>query len=366
MSSIISGLSSDHIAERAKRELDEAEAAVENAQRQLQEAEELHARAKERFVEADLQRDCSWNKMYRKLLQYKAENDEILVLTTKDSPTDVKKLAKWVQNQRVHYKYFMNGDKKHIKEHRIEALNRVGFVWNILEHAWNSNFSSLESYHAEHGNFDIPKRQSAKLNSFLTNLRKAMRRKKEGLFQKELNEERINRLNSIDFVWEMKNPARQRGGGENVQFDHLYDLLVNFKETYGHVQVSKMMPIWRGGDEKPAQKEYKRLPFFIASVRSEHEQFVEGKPCALDEEKVQKLTELGIKWKKPASEPRRSCGAKRKNAEKADIDDDFHRGDDDDNGETTNDGIPVDNVEMANDGDIKIGIMDNADPIVEI
>ena len=63
--------------------------------------------------------------MYRKLLQYKAENDEILVLTTKDSPTDVKKLAKWVQNQRVHYKYFMNGDKKHIKEHRIEALNRV-------------------------------------------------------------------------------------------------------------------------------------------------------------------------------------------------------------------------------------------------
>ena len=158
----------------------------------------------------------------------------------------------------------------------------------------------------------MPRKHSAKLNSFVTNVRKAMRRKNEGLFQKELTEERINRLNSINFVWDMKHPARQRTAGENVQFDHLYDLLKDFKETYGHVMVSKMMPIWRTGDEKPAKPEYKRLPFFIASVRSEHELFVEGKPCALDEERVRKLTELGIKWKKPAHEPRIAGGGKRK------------------------------------------------------
>lgn len=88
-------------------------------------AEDLHARAKAHFVEADLQRNCSWNNMFQRLLQYKEDNGDTLVLTSKDSPADVKKLAKWVQNQRVHYKYFMNGDKKHIKEYRVDALNRV-------------------------------------------------------------------------------------------------------------------------------------------------------------------------------------------------------------------------------------------------
>jgi len=161
------------------------------------------------------------------------------------------------------------------------------------------NFSGLESYYAEHGNFDVPKKHSAKLNTFVSNLRKAMRRKKDGLFQKELNEERVSRLNSIGFIWDMKHPARQRSVGEHVQFDYLYDLLADFKETYGHVQVSKMMPIWRSGDEPPPRQEYKRLPFFVSSVRSEHELFVEGKSCALNEEKVLKLTELGVKWKKP-------------------------------------------------------------------
>jgi hypothetical protein len=63
--------------------------------------------------------------MYQQLLDYKEAHGDVLVLTSKDSPPDVKKLSKWVQNQRVHYKYYMNGDTKHIKKHRIDALNKV-------------------------------------------------------------------------------------------------------------------------------------------------------------------------------------------------------------------------------------------------
>ena len=126
-----------------------------------------------------------------------------------------------------------------------------------------------------------------------------MRRKNDGLLQKELTEERINRLNSINFKWEIKSPHRKKEVKENIQFDFLYDLLVDFKETYGHLMVAKMMVVWRGGDEKPAKPEYKRLPFFMSSVKTEHELYLEGKPCALDEEQVRKLTELGVQWKRP-------------------------------------------------------------------
>ena len=134
----------------------------------------------------------------------------------------------------------------------------------------------------QQGNFDIPKKFSTKLNTFVTNLRKAMRRKKEGLLQKELTDDRIDRLNAINFTWEMKNPGRQKETGDNVSFDHLYDLLVEFKDQYGHTQVAKQSKIWRSDGEKgPTRPEYKRLPFFLASVRSEHEIFLQGKPCAL-------------------------------------------------------------------------------------
>ena len=152
----------------------------------------------------------------------------------------------------------------------------------------------------------MPKKHGARLNSFVTNIRKAMRRKKEGLFQKELTEERINRLETISFTWEPKNPNRQRSAGETLQYEYLYNLLADFKELYGHVQVAKMMPIWRNGSEGPAKPEYKRLAFFIASVRNEHELFLEGKPCALDGEKVRRLTELGVKWKRPGEFGRES------------------------------------------------------------
>ena len=45
--------------------------------------------------------------------------------------------------------------------------------------------------------------------------------------------------------------------------------------------------------------------------RNEHELYVSGKPCALDQEKVRKLTDLGVKWKKFASESEKSCGKRK-------------------------------------------------------
>lgn len=191
-------------------------------------------------------------------------------------------------------------------------------------------------------------KNSGKLYCFVINLRKAWKRKKEGLFQKELTEERIERLNAINFVWEPKNPSRLKIVGENIQFDHLYDLLTEFKQTYGHVMVSKMMQEWRKSPEDgPAKPEFKRLPFFISSARSEHELYIQGKPCALDEEKVKKLTALGIKWKRPASEPRHTGGSKRRKTDDHEdtVEDDTGVPDSGD----TEDCVQEDQVETIND-----------------
>ena len=70
--------------------------------------------------------------MYYKLITWKENNNgDVLVPVDKDSDEDTKKLSRWVINQRSAYKYFQNGDTKHIKDHRIDALNKVS-LWCIV------------------------------------------------------------------------------------------------------------------------------------------------------------------------------------------------------------------------------------------
>lgn len=89
-------------------------------------------------MEDGLKESNRWNEMYYKLLQWKENHDgDVLVGVDKDSDEDTKKLSRWVINQRSAYKYFMNGDTKHIKDHRIGALNKVGRVLFCL------NFASI-------------------------------------------------------------------------------------------------------------------------------------------------------------------------------------------------------------------------------
>ena len=90
----------------------------------------LKAQFREQIMEDGLKESNRWNEMYFKLLQWKESHDgDVLVPVDKDSTDDTKKLSRWVINQRSAYKYFMNGDTKHIKDHRIDALNKVSRSW---------------------------------------------------------------------------------------------------------------------------------------------------------------------------------------------------------------------------------------------
>mmetsp|Transcript_10430 Transcript_10430/g.17712 ORF Transcript_10430/g.17712 Transcript_10430/m.17712 type:complete len:350 (-) Transcript_10430:1117-2166(-) len=301
----------------AKADLDLHEAELEAAQSRYNDAKSRYDDAMQRFLEADLLRVCRWNQMYHKFVQWKEDhNGDTIVQTTKNSSDDVKKLAKWVQNQRVFYKYYINGDTKHIKQHRITALDNLGFVWNVFEHQWNANFEELKQYYAEKKTFEVPKRQNSKLATFVLTMRNAMKKRNEGIVvQKDvtLTEERIDKLNSINFHWGLKRPPRkQKVPAINMltDYDQQYQLLASFKEEYGHLKVSKMLQEWVKGESEPSNKEYKRLPAFVAAIKKEHDAYREGKPSILNEERVEQLTSLGIKWKKPLNEPRKNTRSK--------------------------------------------------------
>ena len=111
-----------------------------------------------------------------------------------------------------------------------------------------------------------------------------------------MTDSRIEKLNSINFVWDSKEPSRLKPDGDEVDFDALYTSLVKFKQTYGHVQVHK----YKQNNNQPTI-EFKRLTTFVSFVRKEHENYIRNKPSLLDAERVQNLTELGVAWKRPGT-----------------------------------------------------------------
>lgn len=269
----------------------------------------LKAQYRNQIMEEGLKQTSRWNDMYYKLLAWKEDHDgDLTVPCEADSDEETKKLSRWVINQRSAYKYFMNGDTKHIKDHRIDALNEIGFVWSVNDQLWDKNFDELSRYHAENGHFDVKLKQNKKLACFISRLRTAMKHQKAGLIQAELTEERISRLNSIGFIWDTKREPRKSSSKETVQFDAMYQHLVSFKETYGHTKVNKLEKEWKKGEVKPDKKVYRRLPLFLAFARKEKLRFDEGQPCSLDAEKFRMLTDLGVEWRKARSEPRKNSG----------------------------------------------------------
>lgn len=306
--------------QQAQLVLNNSESALAAAQQQhiqakqqyeesLQKVERLKSQFREQIMDEGLRQSCRWNEMYYKLLQWKEQHDgDTTVPCDAKSTEEIKKLNRWVINQRTAYKYFMNGDKKHIKDHRIDALNKIGFCWSVHDQQWDKNFEELRRHHAETGGFIVPMKQNRKLATFISRLRTAMSHKEQGLVQQELTDERINRLNSIDFTWNTKRKQRKAPARDTVKFDIMYEHLVEFKGIYGHTKVNKMEKEWKKGISVPEKKIFRRLPLFLAFARKEKLLFDEGQPCSLDEDKIRLLTDLGVEWKKPASEPRKCTG----------------------------------------------------------
>jgi len=161
-----------------------------------------------------------------------------------------------------------------------------------------------------------------------------MNHKQQGLVQQELTQEKINKLNSINFTWELKRKPRKSTTRDTVKFDVMFNHLIAFKEIYGHLKVNKLEKEWKKGVGAPALKVYRRLPLFMAFCRKEQLLFAGGQPCSLDVEKVRLLTDLGVEWKKPASEPRKSTGGEASRKKRKKVEDnggvcDFHQQEED-------------------------------------
>ncbi len=102
-------------------------------------------------------------------------------------------LATWICTQRYDYK------KHRMSQDRINKLNSIGFIWDLIDKSWENSFFKLCKFKEINGHCNVPKRYAndPSLARWVMTQRKSY---KDG----KLSEKRIKKLNEICFQWYQK------------------------------------------------------------------------------------------------------------------------------------------------------------------
>ena len=140
--------------------------------------------------------DHSWNEMFVALQAYKQKYGHCNVPNRwADNP----KLGPWCGGQR----YAFQCNK--LPPDRIERLEQLGFVWDVLDSVWEQMFSALTVYKSKYGDCNVPVawKENPKLGSWCGNQRSAYG-------SKMLSVDRVTRLDHLGFVWDKLTTAWEK------------------------------------------------------------------------------------------------------------------------------------------------------------
>ena len=147
-----------------------------------------------------------WEFWFGLLENYKKEFGDCLVLADYITSSNFQ-LGNWVGTQRF--------TKTQLTPERIERLDALGFVWDAREHKWEEAFQELVAYKNEFsdclvsGNYISP--SGLKLGNWVSIQRLNNK-------QSEITAERMQRLNSIGFVWDAMNEKWEQGYQELLSY----------------------------------------------------------------------------------------------------------------------------------------------------
>ncbi|GFH60009.1 hypothetical protein CTEN210_16485 [Chaetoceros tenuissimus] len=279
--------------EKCQQLLLEAQRNLEQARLQKQNVERSVFQTAEECVDMLLLQDNPWNKMYRKLVEYKQQHGHCdvkrqLTKEEKKQYPDIALLGSWVgknrsecgkkskikqvgeltQEQSCEYDDF-SIEKGKVEPYKIVALTRLGFDWAPRDRLWLENYEKVKAYLREN-NGKLPQRRKSDLgvwaNGQIIEYNKFTAGKPAYISQKK-----IDLLNEIKFPWDRK---------ENT-WNERFEALEEFQQKYGHCRVTKTY-------------EDQVLYRWVTKERIKYRNYLsEKKPCQTDEQ-FELLKEIGF------------------------------------------------------------------------
>ena len=142
-------------------------------------------------------REAQWEEMYTALVAFRKTHGHCNVpIGWPENP----QLGGWVSGQRIGRK------SGKLSPDRVQRLEKIGIVWERFDATWEQMWSALPTFKEAHGHCRVPtevapKRGAARWVGKQRQLRNRGR----------LRKDRLERLESIGFVWEVK-PRRRPAG----------------------------------------------------------------------------------------------------------------------------------------------------------
>jgi hypothetical protein len=210
-----------------------------------------------------------WAEKFKELYDYHQHRGHC---SFRDQDPEHVELSKWVFSQRCEYRRMVGGKDSILIPERVQALNRLGFVWSRSRPCWEDRFSQLADFRFIHGHCSVPtnNNESTKLANFVRNQRNQYRLHEEGE-KSSMTLTRIQALESVGIGWSCSVPTWD---------DRLSEVI------HGHCNVPKIF------------SENTQLGKWVGTQRTNYKLHLEGNTSHMTLSRIQ---ELGFKWKRSAN-----------------------------------------------------------------
>lgn len=148
-----------------------------------------------------------WEQYYQAAKEYYEQYADLKVPPNYVTRTGLA-LGNWIQMMR---QARSNQRMAIVTPERIQRLDDIGMVWNVISDQWEENYQEAAAYYAAHGNLLVPQRyvseNGIKLGNWISHLRSARR----GTGRGTITDEQIQRLNLIGMAWDAEEERWQIG-----------------------------------------------------------------------------------------------------------------------------------------------------------
>ena len=151
------------------------------------------------------------------------------------------------------------------------------------EENWEQRFEELKDYRKEYGNCNVPwNYQHNKQLGYWVNRQRVQYKKFQKGEHSQITKERISKLDSIGFAWEVGNTG---GGLTNDElWEGRFEELKDYRKEYGNCNVPK------------EYQDNKQLGYWVSRQRQQYKKFQKGATAYITQERISKLNSIGFVW----------------------------------------------------------------------
>ena len=206
-------------------------------------------------------RNDIWESMYEQAQKYFEQHGDLLVPRTEE----YKKLSSWIKTQRRKYK--TNNEKSNLSQEQIKRLEKIGMVWDVIQHQWDTMYEQAKAYYEQYGSLSISDDRATEFKQLRSWIQE-QKLKYNGEDKTDLSKKQIEQLESIGIIWDVN----------QTYYDNMYQQAKAYFEQHGDLLV-------------PRKEEYKQLNTWIKTQRRKYKE-----KKGISQEEIKSLEAIGMVW----------------------------------------------------------------------